>query len=306
MSQPAPAEARKPRRWRRIARVVGVTSLVALVILVAYCWHAAGRLMAPSPAVIGDPPAAFPAEAVSLESDSGATIAGWHLVGKPGRGVVILVHGIGANRLGLLHRAELIQQAGFSTLLIDLRCHGESKSNEADAKVTLGYEERHDVKAAVEYARRQHPGEPIGVVGFSLGGAAAVLGSPLGIDAMVLEAVYPTIEAAVANRTERFGVLQSVVSFALLVQLQPRLGISPRELRPVDAIGAIDCPVLIVGGGKDRHTTPTDTRRLFAAANEPKELVWFPELAHSNFARWRPEWYRETVVRFLEMQLYRE
>ena len=45
------------------------------------------------------------------------------------------------------------------------------------------------------------PGEKIGAIGSSLGGAAALLGPhPLPVDALVLESVYPDIGAATGNR----------------------------------------------------------------------------------------------------------
>ncbi|MEN1681447.1 MAG: alpha/beta fold hydrolase [Planctomycetota bacterium] len=299
MSKPNADRPLKRRRWLRAAKWLGVVLLVFFVVGAGYSWRLAGKLLAPSQSVVGEPPDGFPAENVSFASQSGSQIAGWYQRGKPGRGAVLVLHGIRGNRLASVPRAKLIAEAGFSTLVIDFRCHGESPGE----RVTLGFEEKHDVLAAIELLRQRHPGEPIGVVGFSLGGAAAALGAPLGVDALVLEAVYPTIDAAVANRTSKLGILSPVASFALLVQLEPRLGISRSDLRPVDALADVACPVMIVGGGKDQHTTPEDTRRMFAAAPEPKQLVWFADLAHNNFARWRPDHYRSTVVRFLRESL---
>ena len=64
----------------------------------------------------------------------------------------------------------------------------------------LGYLERHDVEAAVEYARNRHPNEPLALIGFSMGGAATLLSSVTEIQGLVLEAVYPTIRATILNR----------------------------------------------------------------------------------------------------------
>lgn len=58
-----------------------------------------------------------------------------------------------------------------------------------------------DAEAAVDLVRARLPGEPVGVIGASMGGAAALLGpGPLRVDALVLESVSPTIELAVADR----------------------------------------------------------------------------------------------------------
>ena len=214
--------------------------------------------------------------------------------------MVVLAHGIRNNRRGSLHRARLIAEAGFSTLLFDLQAHGESPGEQ----ITLGYLERHDVRAAVKFAKEKHPGEAVGVVGFSLGGAATALAAPLDVDAVVLEAVYPTIEKAVDNRTRRrLGVFAPLATWALLVQLEPRAGISPSNLRPIDSLSQLDCPVMIAGGGADYLTTPADTEQMFEAAPEPKQLCWFEDLGHNNFAARQPERYREQVVAFLTKHL---
>lgn len=263
-------------------------------------WWVAGALLKPNPASIGKPPEDFAVEEVSFASESGSLISAWHHQGEPGRGVVVVAHGIHGNRWASLPKAQLMAEAGFSTLLIDLRCHGESPGE----FVTLGHLERHDIRAAVEFARRRHPGEPVGVVGFSLGGAATALAAPLDVDAVVLEAVFPTIQAAVDNRTRlRLGTLAPIASQALLVQLKPRAGVSPADLRPIDALERLGCPVLIVGGATDRLTTPEDTRRMYAAASEPKQLGWFKGLGHRNYARWQPGNYRKLVVEFLVRHL---
>ncbi|MEM6798255.1 MAG: alpha/beta fold hydrolase [Planctomycetota bacterium] len=294
------------RPGRRSAKVVAVLLIAATAVAGGVAYRAAGQLLAPCPKTIGGVPEDFPAEEVAFASESGSTIRGWCQSGEPGRGVVVLLHGIRSDRRASVPRAKLIAEAGFSTLLIDLRCHGESAREDGDEFIGLGHLERHDVRAAAEFAKRWRPGEPIGVVGFSLGGAATVLASPLGVDAVVLEAVFPTIDAAVDNRTERYGVLGPLASWALRVQLKPRTGVSTKDLRPVDKIDELGCPVLIVGGGKDRHTTPDDTRQLFGAAAEPKELVWFEDLAHNNYAHREPKHYRDKVVGFLRRHLNAE
>jgi len=287
-------------KYRRWLKRLAITFAIAVLIAVAVCWYVAGQLLLPAPRTVGPPPDDFAAEDVSFASQSGSQIAAWHRRGEPGRGVVVLVHGIRSSRLGSLHRARLIAEAGFSTLLIDLQGHGESPGKQ----ITLGHLERHDVRAAVAYARQQHPEEPVGVVGFSLGGAATALASPLDVDAVVLEAVYPTIEQAVDNRTRRkLGACGTLASWALLVQLKPRAGISTLDLQPIKSLSQFDCPILIVGGGADDLTTPADTQQMFDAAPEPKGLCWFDDLGHHNYAARQPGRYREHVVEFLKRHL---
>jgi len=96
------------------------------------------------------------------------------------------------------------------------------------------------------------PGERVGALGISLGGAAALLGpAPLDVDALVLESVYPDIDAALANRLRAaLGGIVGPVAAPVLAPLfklllpPPILGVRPAELQPVDRIGEVRAPVL--------------------------------------------------------------
>ena len=56
--------------------------------------------------------------------------------------------------------------------------------------------------------------------------------------------------------------------------------------------------ILIIGGATDRHTTEADTRRLFAAAREPKELWLVPDAAHVDYLAAAGDAYRTRVLAF--------
>ena len=89
----------------------------------------------------------------------------------------------------------------------------------------------------------------------------------------------------------------------LLLQLKPRLGVGADELRPVESIRQLRCPVLILSGTADRHTTEAQTRALFAAANEPKELWLVPGASHDDLFRFDETAYAAHVLGFLDRHL---
>jgi alpha-beta hydrolase superfamily lysophospholipase len=200
----------------------------------------------------------------------------------------------------MLGRARLLHNIGYSTLLVDLQAHGESPGDH----ITAGYRERHDVAAAVNFVRSRNPEHLIGIVARSLGGAATLLATPLEIDALALESVYPTITDAIHNRISmRLGPFHHILAPALLVQLKPRLGISPSQLRPIDHVAGTGCPVLVAGGDRDLHTTLAETERLYDAADAPKQLVIFAGAAHTDLLNHDPEQYRQDVIGFLDTHL---
>jgi fermentation-respiration switch protein FrsA (DUF1100 family) len=186
-------------------------------------------------------------------------------------------------------------------LLVDLQATGESPGE----AITFGWRERHDVAAAVAFIRQQLPDRKVAALGTSLGGAAALLASPpLAVDALVVEAVYPEIEAAVRNRLEiRLGLPGRSLAPLLLWQLPARLGVRSSDLRPIDHIASVSCPVLVIGGAVDRHTTPAETRALYSAAREPKELWIVPAAGHVDLHRFAPRKYEQRVLAFFDAAL---
>jgi uncharacterized protein len=249
------------------------------------------------PATIGPPPIELEAETVTFPSGSGSVIHGWLSLSQRRRGAVLLLPGARANRLAMVGRARFLRDSGYSVLLIDFQATGESPGD----AITFGWRERFDVLAAVHFLNRRLPDEPIGIIGTSLGGAAALLATPpLEVQALIIEAVYPSIERAVVNRLRmRIGRFGSLAAPLLFMQLRLRLGVTAAELKPVDHISSLRCPVLVIGGTDDQHTTATDTQLLFAAAAQPKELWLIVGAAHVDYFETAGEAYRERVLGFL-------
>ncbi len=242
-------------------------------------------------------------EAVTFSSGSGSVIHGWFSPAPSASASVLLLAGVRANRLSMVRRAAFLRRAGYTTLLIDFQATGESVGN----AITFGWRERFDVLAAVHYLNARMPGRPVAVLAVSLGGAATLLATPpLDVQAAVLEAVYPSIDRAIVNRLRiRIGPLAPAVAPLLLVQLRPRLGISADELKPVAHIGMLRCPLLLVGGTIDQHTTVDDTQLMYAAAREPKELWLIPGAAHVDYLEFTGDVYQRRILAFLAAALSR-
>ncbi|MEO7497159.1 MAG: alpha/beta hydrolase [Massilia sp.] len=257
-------------------------------------------LSAPARAVIGAAPADLHANSVSIAAN-GVAIAGWSVAGKPGAGAVLLLHGVRSNRLQMLERARFLSRQGYSVLLVDLQAHGESGGE----RITFGARESNGVTAALAWLRARYPGERIGVIGVSLGAASLVLARPHPApDAVVLESMYPTIEEAVANRLgDRLGAPGRWMTPVLVMQLPLRFGVAPSALRPVDAAASLDCPVLVISGSADHHTTAAETLRIFSALPGPKQLWMIDGAAHVDMHARAPAAYEARVGTFLAASL---
>jgi fermentation-respiration switch protein FrsA (DUF1100 family) len=86
----------------------------------------------------------------------------------------------------------------------------------------------------------------------------------------------------------------------LLKQLHMRLGISADDLRPIDHVGDVGCPIFIMNGEKDRATRPEDTETLFSRARSPKQLWFVPKAGHGDLHRAATTEYEGRVLKFLE------
>lgn len=288
------------KSWRKIRRRLAILGGLAVLVLAAAEIYLANSLVAPANHVVGPPPTDLNVVAATIPSESRSKLAAWYIPADTAQATVVLLHPIRATRRAMLSRAKLLHDAGYCVLMIDFQAHGESRGDH----ITIGYLESCDVRAAIEYARSLNPTHRIGVIGWSLGGAAVLLASPLNIDAAVLECVYPTLDEAVHNRIAmRLGSLSRVISPILLWQFQLRLGIAPSELRPIDHIADIGCPVLVVGGEFDKHTSLVETERLFGAAKEPKKLSIFKGADHTDLLEQNRLQYEADILSFLATYL---
>jgi len=250
----------------------------------------------------GEPPPALHAVPVRFETSTGASVAGWFAPGQPGRGAVLLLHGVHGSRHAMTARSLFLHRLGIATLAIDLPGHGESPA----PRITFGANESHGVTAALAWLAQRCPGERIGALGASLGAASLVLARPVPQPAaVVLESMYPTIEEAVADRlATHLCAPAAALAPVLLWQMPWRLGVSAAQLHPIDALPSLRSPLLIAAGSVDRHTTLAETERLYAAARAPDKSLWIvPGAAHVDLHAFAPVDYERRVGAFLQARV---
>lgn len=250
---------------------------------------------------VGNCPVELICENVEFPSDSGTTVKGWFVSGKKGKGTIILMHGVRANRTAMLDRMRFLNADGYSVLAFDFQASGESQGKQ----ITFGYLESRDAEASIIYLREKNPDEKIGVVGISMGGAAFLLQkNPQKVDALILEMVYPEMRKAVDNRLNMWLFQGAdVLTPLLLWQFPLRLGISSDEMRPITKIAEIKTPKLFIVAEKDKHTTLDESRQLFAAAIDTKELWIVPNAEHGDLHKFAPQDYENRVLSFFKQTL---
>jgi uncharacterized protein len=101
----------------------------------------------------------------------------------------------------------------------------------------------------------------------------------------------------------RLGNWAKILSPLLLVQLKWRLGIGPKDLRPIDRVMEIRVPKLFIVGSKDQHTTLEESREFYDAATDPKEWWIVDGAAHLDLHEFNKEAYESRVLRFFTEHL---
>ncbi len=285
------------KRKKKLLFALGLLLLAGFVVV----WAIGTHLIAPYRAEVGAAPAEWHAQSINLTSTSGATLRGWWIRGEPGKGAVILMHGVRSTRLGVTNRIPFLRAAGCSILLFDFQAHGESGGEH----ITYGKLESRDAAAAVAFVKTNAPGERIGLIGASLGGAAALMAEPpLAVDALVLESVYPTLQQATEDRLAiRFGRAGKLLAPLLTCQLPLRLGLSADELKPIEHARSNRVPKLFIAGTADKHTTLAESKEMFTAAAEPKEQWLVEGASHTDMRSFTPAEYEKRVGEFLRAHL---
>ncbi len=284
-------------------RLVGFALLTILLLagglLVYVDYNALHSDLIPTPSQVDIPPdLPFQVEKVRFTGGDSLKLAGWYVT--PANGVtIILLHGYGGNRLGMLWHARELVKAGYGVLMYDERASGESEGQQR----SYGWEDAPDVGGALDFLNDRATGgnSRVGIAGCSIGGQIALQGA----------ARYPQIAAAWADgpssiRAKDIPIYSwetfiGFVSNHLLDQMYIWKGISaPRAM--IDIIGTIEPrPVTLVAGGKPNPIFGPEflhVEYFVRHAGEHTSLWVIPEATHCDGPSQRPEEYARRMLEF--------
>ena len=304
----------KRKTWRRIRNLTLFALGIVLITVVGFSlWLTHDRAMGlvhPGRNLHGHSPDRFGVtdwEDITFETEDGLTISGWFFppAADSNGATVILVHGLGGNRDGMLTQAAVLSQYGYGALLYDMRNHGSSEGN----ITTFGHYEQLDVMAAFDWLRTRPEVnmERVALLGESMGGASvihAAVNLP-DVKAIIVQSAFSSIEDNVDEGVQRFTGLPSFPFGPLVIFFsEQETRVSMRDLRPVDDIARLaPRPVLIMHGRNDDMIDVENSYRLYEAANEPRELYIVEAGWHGGLLAADPEGVEEQLVTFLNAAL---
>ena len=239
---------------------------------------------------------------LSLESE-GARLAAWHIPCDGARAGVVLCHGHNDCRTQFRSLLRPLHEAGLHLLLFDFRAMGFSGGRHC----TYGHRERNDVLAAVRRLREEAGIEQVGLLGYSMGGATALLAAAddPSIAAVVTDCAFARMEDMVE---QRFAVLPPRLRAPVAASVR-HWGVqwSGAVVEEVDPEAAVRTwrprPLLVIHGDRDRVIPPGHGERL-AAAGGPEAQLWIvPNAPHVGCRRVAGEEYYERVGGFFRQHL---
>ena len=160
--------------------------------------------------------------------------------------------------------AKELNEDGFGILMFDLRGRGDSPSEISSS----GYFERLDLQGASDHlVSNGVDRDRIGVLGFSLGGAVALLAgaNPNNFGAVISDSAFADLSLVLRDRMT--GVKRPLAMFFPGMKLMAKTiyGIDIDDVSPARAIARSDTPVLIIHGQEDKMI-PVEHARLLGRA----------------------------------------
>jgi hypothetical protein len=191
---------------------------------------------------------------VELRTDDGVALHGWFVPVPAARATVLFLHGNGGNISHRVEKLAIFNRLGLSVLIVDYRGYGKS-AGKPDEEGTY-----RDARAAWNHLTqaRKIPATAIIVCGESLGGAVATqLATEHTPRALIIESSFTSVPD-----------LGAEIYPWLPVRFLSRIRYDSRA-----AIARVQAPVLVIHSRADDIIPFHHGEALFAAANEPKQLL---------------------------------
>lgn len=221
---------------------------------------------------------------INFYTNDSIKIEAWYLpVAGIAKGTVLLFHGHGSNKYGVISEAEAFRKMGYHTLLTDFRAHGNSGGNTC----TIGYHETEEIKLAYDYIK--YKGEKNVILwGISMGAAAitkAMNDYTLQPSKIILEMPYGSIVEAAGGRIKKMGVPKQPLAIFITFWGGVEHGFWAFNMNPATFAKKITVPVLLQWGANDPRVSRAETDRIYTNLSGEKKLVVYENSVHESLCK---------------------
>jgi pimeloyl-ACP methyl ester carboxylesterase len=220
---------------------------------------------------------------------------------------VVLLHGVRMDKRSLEPMAKALSDAGFRSLLVDLRGHGESDGR----YLSYGSSEAADISRLLDALQTGgSPLGPVGVYGFSYGAAVAIDLAARDFRITTVVAVSPFASLRQVVDDYRHKYLPSAVNLLPEVWFQGAVnaaaswvGFDPDASAPIHSIAKSRGPALLIHGDADTQIPMRHSQALALASLGRAELVVIPGATHDAMPVDATHVIRNRVVAWFEHNL---
>ena len=224
----------------------------------------------------------------------------WMKSADPHRWVVLL-HGYTGSKEMMYGYAYWYWTRGYSVLVPDFRCQGESEGD----YIGLGATDSKDLAGWIDLILERDPEAEIVLHGLSMGASTALLycgqeNVPDNIKAVISDCAYTD---AYSMFQEKIGSWFHLPAFPVVdsaeLMIRLRAGYDLKETSPLKAVSSSRVPTLFIHGKEDRMIPVSMCRELYDAAACEKEIMVVEGAGHAQAADKDPARYFEEVEKFL-------
>jgi pimeloyl-ACP methyl ester carboxylesterase len=272
------------------------------------------------------PPESLPhpaAEEVEFQTPQGLKLRGSYLEAtssKP-KGIVVFCHEFRADRWSGVSYWDFLHRDGFDIFSFDFRSHGDSdKDPSYKPRHWVTNNELSDMRAAIGYlkSRPQAEKKPIGLLGISRGGGAAIAAAAgdRSVRCVLTDGAFPTHGTMLAYMKKWLTLVVGdkwwgrllpdwylrIVRDVVLARVERDIGC--RFTRLERAIRRLaPRPLLMIHGGRDSYIRPDIARMFFENAREPRELWIVKGARHNACLDTAGDEYRRRTIDFFNAHL---
>jgi uncharacterized protein len=244
-------------------------------------------------------------EGLELPAPDGVKLRGWKVRPcSPNGDWVLLFHGVGDSRFGVLPYAEMLLRNGYGVVMMDERAQGESEGRFA----TYGWLERTDTHAVAETLISSEYVHCLFALGESLGASIALQSAATEprIAGVVAESPFRNLQEVsydyvAFKRSPWLGkTLLRSVAYIALSTARLESGIPTDRISPERSVAQRAFPILLICGRNDRSIPLRHSEAVYRAAAGPKELWVVPGAGHSGAIGTAPTEFQRRVLEFYE------
>ncbi len=295
-----------------IITILGIIVIVSLI-LVSLAYIAANKLLKPprrigkwKPSDLG-----YRYEEFNVETSDGLKLHGW-IIPRNSDKTILVLHGYTSSKYDehyVKPVIDILARNNFNAVVLDLRAHGESHGE----LTTLGLREVEDIEKLLQWLRDEKPEltNRIGVIGYSMGGAIALMLGARSSDVKAIVADSPYMDIVASGRRwimRLKGLMKTLLLsvYPLIIRFaEHKAGINARELRMINYAKKINKPVLIIAGRNDDLVSLDEIKEFYTILKHYNDKVelWITDSKHVSSIRDYPEEYEKRIIDFYNKYL---